>query len=262
MSLSRAILRLTAVRAIAGATLAEGRVFNSDLNPLDQRISADKLPMVVVYTDDHQDDTTGRGDMALGSGTVDLVFEIAIAGAVTIAGTDDNDEEVAMSIGETDAGMEFTLDLLERQILAALTTAEGQWPMLWRLFCTRIMRRVSRRGGSSENGARFAARQIVLTCETLIEPPPGVIFAEGDAWSQIIDAAAGDASLAPLAPILRAELRGQPVADWRQAARSLGVSLDVDIGLGGPMGGGEDPAALEEGEVTGTVTTGGSLSDA
>ncbi|MEY4953496.1 MAG: hypothetical protein RL299_1920, partial [Pseudomonadota bacterium] len=110
MSLSRAILRLTAVRAIYGRTLAEDRVFNSDLNPLDQRISKEAKPLVVVYTDDDQNEPSGRGDV--GAGSVDLVIEIAIAGSVNVDGADENDQTVVVPIGETDAGMEFTLDLL------------------------------------------------------------------------------------------------------------------------------------------------------
>lgn len=250
MSLSRAILRLTAVQAIKGQTLAEARVYNSDLDPLDHRMSAEKQPVIVIFTDDQQEELGHRGDMAQGQGSVDLVIEIAIAGNTFVAGTDDEAQEVQVSIGETDAGMEFTLDLLERQIIAALTAGVGPWPDLWRVFCTKILRRVSRRGGSAESGTRFAARQIVLTCETLIEPPPGVTYADS-AWSRLIDAVAAEPGLSILAPILRAELSGNSASDWAQAARLLGVNLDTvsALGLGAVAGLGEDPALLTEAEI-------------
>lgn len=250
MSLSRAILRLTAVQAIKGQTLAEARVYNSDLDPLDHRMSAEKQPVIVVFTDDQQEELGHHGDMGQGQGSIDLVIEVAIAGKTIVAGTDQNDQEVQVTIGETDAGMEFTLDLLERQVIAALTAGVGPWPDLWRLFCTKILRRVSRRGGSAESGARFAARQIVLTCETLIEPPPGVIYLES-AWQHLLDAVTEDPNLSPLAPILRAELSGDPASDWAQAARLLGVNLDAisALGLGAVAGLGEDATLLTEASI-------------
>jgi len=165
MSLSRAILRIITVQCLRGHTLAEDRVFDSDLDPLDHRISSQKKPVAVVYTDDQQEDVGDRADMGQGAGSIDLVIEIAIAGSVVFDGVDESESAVEVTVGESDAGMELTLDLLERQAIAALTTATGEWPNLWRVFCVRILRRVSKRGGSAENGSRFAARQIVLTCQ-------------------------------------------------------------------------------------------------
>lgn len=245
MSLSRAILRLVAVRALAGQTLAEARVFNSDIDPLDSRMTKSPQPVIVVFTDDDQSEGVGRSFMEFQSRTVDLVFEMAIAESAPAPGLSDDDQPVVVNVGETDAGMEFMLDLLERQITAALIAAEGPWPELWRRFCTGITRRVSRRGGSAESGQRYAARQLVLTCSTLIEPPKGVVHGAGTAWGDLIDAVASDAALAPLAPILRAEFGGDPATVAAQAARIFGLNLDVDLGLGGVLGVVEAPELTE-----------------
>lgn len=247
MSLSRAILRLVTVRALSGQTLAEARVFNSDIDPLDARMTKDPQPVIVVFTDDDQSEGVGRSFMEFQSRTVELVIEMAIAGAAPATGVTADDQPVIVSVGETDAGMEFMLDLLERQITTALIAAEGSWPEMWRRFCTGITRRVSRRGGSADSGQRYAARQLALTCTTLIEPPKGVVHGAGTAWGDLIDAVAADVALAPLAPILRAEFGGEPATVAQQAARVFGLNPDVDIALGGVFGVVETPEVSEVG---------------
>lgn len=252
MSLSRLFLRLATVRALSGATLAEGRVFDSDIPPLDQRLSSEMRPVISVYTDDHEDNPTGRASE--GDGGVDLVIEIAVAGIITIEG-DVGGVTTQVAFGETDAGLEFTLDLLERQIFSSLTASESLWAVMWRTICVKITRRLSRRGAAADSGTRFAARQITLTCETLIEPPPGIVYGAETGWGKLLAAIEATPALAPVAPILRGELDGQGVSDWRAAARVLGINLDIEIGLGGFTG--DDPEPLIEGDVVPTAFASG-----
>jgi hypothetical protein len=65
----------------------------------------------------------------------------------------------------------------------------------------------------------------------------------------------GDTDLAPIAGMLRSEIEGQPLADWRRAANMLAIHLEAAdaIGLGPLLDLSEDPQMFEEGEVAGSL---------
>ena len=249
MSLARLIMRVAAARAIRGATLAEDRVFDSAVEPLDQTISAQRQPLIVVTTDDAETELVGR-DLLAGDVSCDLVFEAAIAArSQAPAGTDGGGDPVTITIPHTDEGMELALDMMERQIVRALTDPHSQWAEVWRDFVPRIKGRFSRRGASVEHGVRFAARQIVLTCDLIADPPQGAEVSPTSAWGTALAAFAADSALAPLEGVLRAELEGaEALADWRRAAAMLGLDLEtVDaLGIGPVLDMEDDPETLEE----------------
>ena len=60
MSLSRLAMRIAAARALKDATLAEARVFDSAIDPIDQTIAETRAPVLIVTTDDHEVETAGR----------------------------------------------------------------------------------------------------------------------------------------------------------------------------------------------------------
>jgi hypothetical protein len=117
----------------------------------------------------------------------------------------------------------------------------------------RISRRLSRRGASVEKGVRFAARQIVLTCDLIEAPTDGAAISAGTAWADLLSVMAEDADLAPIAAILRSEIEGMPLADWRRAANMLGIHLESAdaIGLGPVLDLSEDPQIFDEAEING-----------
>lgn len=251
MSLARLMMRIAAARAIHGATLAEGRVFDSAVEPLDQTISAERRPIVVVTTDDVETELKGR-DLFAGDVACALVFEAAIAARSEIAGKDGEGDPVTITIPHTDEGMEFALDLIERQIIRALTNPHSAWAKVWRSFVPRIKGRFSRRGASVEHGVRFAARQIVLTCDLIADPAQGAEVSSTSAWGAALAAFAADEALAPLVGVLRAEIEGdEPLADWRRAAAMLGIELEVAdaLGIGPVLDMDDDPEPLAEIEV-------------
>jgi hypothetical protein len=144
--------------------------------------------------------------------------------------------------------MELTLDIMEHQIVAALTADDGAWSGVWMKLVPRVTRRLSRRGASAENGVRFAARQIVLTCDLVDTPIAGAPITAGSAWSDVLAAMAADGDLAGIAGLLRAELEGTPMANWRRAAAELGIPLEGadQIGIGPVLDLDEDPNPLGE----------------
>lgn len=230
MSLIRFAVRQCAARAIAGATLAEGRVFMSVIDPISAKLTEERAPVITVNTDDHKQAGDGR-DLTGGEAHLDLVFEAAIAARVQTVGTDGSGAEVAVTIIEADAGLDLTLDLIEHQIVRALL-GPSPWADLFRCFAPVIHERHSRRGADA-SGTRWAARQLVIRCDTLAEPVGAEDIAPGTVWGDFIASMDADASLAPIAPLIRATLAGD-ARDWVRGAAMMGLSPDqmADIGPG------------------------------
>lgn len=241
MSLSRLAMRIAAARALKGATLAEARVFDSAIDPIDQTIAETRAPVLIVTTDDYEVDTIGR-DLMHGNTRCELVIEAAIASRVEVSG------DVSLSIPHTDEGMEIVLDLIEHQVMAALTRERTAWSRVWMKLVPRIHKRSSRRGASVEHGVRFAARQIVLSCDLIEAPTDGAPIMSGSAWEDVLDLMGEDEALSAIADLLRSTIEGQPLADWRRAANMLGVHLTTTdaIGIGPILDRTADPEALEE----------------
>ena len=236
MSLSRLAMRIAAARAIKGATLAGDHVFDSSIEPIDEKVAGQSTPIVIVTTDDQEMAVTGR-DLRSGDKDCQLVIEAAITSQVTVEG------ETSLTIPETDEGMELSLDLIEHQVIAALTRERSDWSRLWMKFVPRITRRLSRRGAATENGLRFAARQMVLTCDLIDTPTDGAAIPAGTAWGDFLTVVAADADLAPIGTMLREVVEGADVVDWQRMANLLGVTQETAMGIGiGPAIDGGDAA--------------------
>lgn len=231
MSLSRLAMRIAAARALRDATLAEGRVFDSMIDPLSLTRDGAGEPAVIVMTDDHVSEPQGR-DLYHGEQTCDLIVEIIIASQAVVPG-DDGQGAVSVTIPHTDEGMELVLDMIEAQVIRTLTGEANDWASIWMAFVPRIMARVSKRGASVDNGARFAARQLVLSCDLIADPVPAAAPGEGTAWARMLAAMEADESLTGVAQILRAQIVDDR-ADWRVAADALGITEKAadQIGIG------------------------------
>ena len=171
MSLTRLAMRLAAARALRDRTLAGARVFDSAVDPIDQTIAEQRQPLLVLTTDEHALEVSGR-DLGSGTHRCDLVIELAIASRVEVPAEDGQGGQITIAIPHTDEGMELTLDLIEHQVVSALTRDDTPWARVWMTLVPRVHQRLSRRGASSENGVRFAARQLTLSCD-LIDAPVG-----------------------------------------------------------------------------------------
>jgi len=233
MSLTRLVMRLAAARALRDRTLAGARVFDSAVDPIDQTVAETRQPLLVLTTDEHGLDVIGR-DLNSGPHRCDLVIEIAIASRVEVPASDGNGGQISIAIPHTDEGMELTLDIMEHQVTRVLTRDDTAWSRAWMKLVPRITRSLSRRGASAENGVRFAARQLVLTCDLVDTPVAGDTIAPNSAWGDVLVLMEADPILANIASLLRAEMDGTPLADWRRAAETLGVPLEVanQIGIG------------------------------
>lgn len=248
MSLARAMVRLITTQALTDRTVAGPAVSDSSLVPVDARATSDNRPEIVVYTDDHESETRGRGALFAESSNCELVIEIVVTGMlpVTVDGQDGGAEERVV-IPYVDSGLAFTLDLVERQVLAELAGGSTVWAQLWRDFVPTVHKRLSRQGGSAKDAVRFAARQIVLTVDLLHDPLPGQVLPAESAWLRALDTMDATPELAVLARIIRTQLTEAGSADWRTDAAALGLNLSTMDELGhAPADGGMDMAQLDE----------------
>lgn len=185
----------------------------------------------MLTTDEHEADVTGR-DLAGDAQRCDLVIELAIAARVEVPARDGQGGQITIAIPHTDEGMELTLDMMEHQVTRALTCDDNAWSRAWMKLVPRVTRRLSRRGASSENGVRFAARQLVLTCDLVDTPAAGADIPPGTAWGEVLVLMEVDQTLAPIAAMLREQIEGNDVPDWARTAQMLGVPLEVMDQLG------------------------------
>lgn len=217
MSLARLMLRLATVRALRGRTFAGDIVRDSEIGPIDETAERLRLPFVVVYTDDAT--SVGDGtDLMTHSGATALVLEIG----VTTRATPTDEWELPT----TDAGIELTIDAIERQARVALANPENSWGELWRDLVMRIGEGKSQRGAAAKEGVRFGGRQVLITVDLPRDPHPGKT--PGGIWARFLAlvAADPDPNFAALAPTLTTLITGGAVnwADWQVVRAAYGLS--------------------------------------
>lgn len=177
MSLERTALRLATVMALAGGfqepwpTMAQGRVFDSRLDPLQlvDMKTDDVLPVITVCTDD--DHGKSLGDNNGGppfEQTVSLCIDISIG---MVGGSDERQEFLVMP--QTEPELEAMIDLFERQIKAALVHPSAVWSQELQKVIIRVSDWSSIRYVESDSNVRLCSRRITaavtLPCEDLTE---------------------------------------------------------------------------------------------
>ena len=244
MSISRFATRLVTQKAIIAAnTIAADRVKDSSIVSLESAIMNAPQPIVLVYTDDTEFVPTGR-EIYGGQGTTTIVLILAISGAVKL-----ETGETEFLFPHTDETVEMNLDFLERQIQVALTDPDSPWAQLWNRVVQNVTKWTSRRGGTTKEGARFGARQILIEVETAYDPeigkdPEGV-------WEELLTAIAADPDqdFAGLATPLEAMMRGRPdLPEWKRTMAWMAIPRETLTGIGkAPVAfhsGDEEPAAF------------------
>ena len=239
MSLIPLALRIITVKALRGQTYAQDRVLDSNLDAIDLTVTKDKSPVIVVSSDDEEfSNENGKLTLTAADRRVDIVIESAVASMVE---TDDGAQQLV--IPHTDAGIEAILGIMGRQMMRALLTPQTPWSDLWRRVVVSVPKVMIRRGASAEQGVRFAARQMVMTCHTLHEPDFGRPIGAGEFWDDLLTLMAADTDLADLGRIIRGEIEGPTLASYDAVAATLGISRGAveKIGIGGLING--EPAA-------------------
>jgi hypothetical protein len=239
MSLVAFAVRTCLWRALLGKTYAEGRVHDSAVAALDALLSDDPRPFIVVSTDDDSGDVSGHA-FSEAPRKLDIVVEIVVASVENVGPPDMPDYQLV--IPATDDGFETVVNFIGRQVMRVIQADDGPFAELFRTFTPGDKRFTSKRG--AETKPRYAARQIVLTCDTLCEPSFGVP-PEG-VWADLVAAMHADDILAPLAPKFATEITGETLPDWRKLQAAMGWTRAGQFAVGlGPQLPGEPPADFD-----------------
>ncbi|SHE79099.1 hypothetical protein SAMN05444339_10272 [Loktanella atrilutea] len=245
MSFARWVLRTAAVQALRGQTLVGDNVRDSDFSALtidgdgEARTEEDR-PFILVYTDDGDAADVDLRDLRQ-NGTTAFVCEFGIASPMVTTNPDTGESVIeGINIPFTDAAMELTLDLIDRQITTALT-GPGRWADIWRRTHGSTKKIERRRTSTSDHGVRLAARQLRIMIEALPDPVPGQDVTPTSVWRLFSDAVT---ELNPaMAEIVNKFLGvGLPYLDHEIVASSRGNTAAEALHLGyGPIyPGGDD----------------------
>ena len=245
MSIIRTVVRLATVAALRERTWAQSRVYDSNNTPLlDALLGQGSQPYITVFTEDDVRSGISGKDIQASPRSLALVMEIGIA----LASSGLAPEDVEISIPPTDEGMELTMDIVESQALGVIF---GEPSSVWGEILRRIFGTISRvssaRGGAAERGARWAARQLVITSEHILsDPVGGTVLPANHPVRTFVTAgrASSDPNMVGAANIVNDLINDTPVIDWLQAQAWLGLNRGAAQGMGiAPFERGDDTAA-------------------
>lgn len=163
MSLERTALRLATAMALSNGmqapfpTIAQDRVYDSRMDPIEGLEERELVPLVLVYTDDDDNEalSNNNGGPPWRS-TVNLVMELSVGMAAAGEG---GLEVVPIT---TEPELEAMLDLLEEQVRRVFREPHGAWSRrLYDDHIVRIESWSSSRFVERDSNARLAVRQIV-----------------------------------------------------------------------------------------------------
>jgi len=251
MAIVGILVRHCLVKVLAGRTLCGDNVHDSLIGGIridrDGRLDIsedEKRPFISVFTDrsDKKDNSLREmGD----AGLTEVVIEWGISTAMGEIDPDTGETCLVPGLAATDAALEAIVDLIEHQVMVALS-GDGIWAERWKNLCAGGIARIERyRTDQSAHSARLAARQVRLTCCLVEEPVSGEFDAD---WLAILDdmAAGGDCDTCTTAKIVR-DFLTRTVSDGKEARHRHGYSEAEWAALGhAPVDQADGSALLRE----------------
>lgn len=242
MSLTSLAIRTCAFLALYKSTIAEDRVFESVLAPIDETAKDIPQPFITLAVDESRARGEQVGtDLLASTDSISLVIELAIQAPVEIEGQD-GETVTEVTLPETETALEWALDLLSHEVIRRLTI-DPTWGDLFRSFVLAYHNVVRVRGGMAEK-VRLAARQIVLEIKPISDPDSSALAASDLPWPRFLAAlraipvpptSGADPNLAAypaLADSLERAIRDTGFEPWEVAAARLGVTRADAGGLG------------------------------
>ncbi|WP_068318904.1 hypothetical protein [Polycladidibacter hongkongensis] len=220
MSITRIALRYCLVEALKGATEAGDNVEDSAIGALnvdEGGITTNKeAPFISIYTDEAETSFSDGGLQLLGSAKTDVIIEWGISSAMTETDPETGQDTSVTGIPQTDDNMEFTLDLMGRQICDALLPNSSKYAEYFQLLTQKAENMKRERIASDTDGLRLAAHRIVLGLELLGDPVAGDLSLPNPYPELLADMAANAGNDASVKARLILQLLGGAVDDARR----------------------------------------------
>ncbi|GJD88185.1 hypothetical protein BHAOGJBA_1698 [Methylobacterium hispanicum] len=236
MSIVAYAIRTCLGAALVDRTLAEGRVYDSAVQPIAEMIKPGVKPFLVVSTDDEKISfPSKRWELLDADRTINVVVEVAVGGLtqVEVPAEQGGGTALRLDIPHTDEGLETSLNMIGRQIWREIAVG-GPWSDLLKEFACWPKEGAVTRGANTEQGVRYAARQYVFECGTIPEPEFGT-EPEGP-FATLLEMMAADERLADDVRLVRSMIIGDLLPDWHRAQIELGLTNRSYRALGlGPL---------------------------
>ncbi|RWG53994.1 MAG: hypothetical protein EOQ64_21990 [Mesorhizobium sp.] len=229
MSLVNAMLRMLAVQALRGNTIAADGVTDSSIEALSSIMSDRQAPVILVRIDESKYAGQNEGFFVT-SGTVTFALDLIVASSVTYQ-TTDGQAVNQIEIAATDAGLEFSLDMLDRQWRRVLSDPNNAFAECFRSLVAAIGPAKAARGVDPEGGRKHAIRMVEIEIEPVCDPAPGAEL------PPVIDAALTQLATVPdyqsAVVIMRGEFaKGFDLMSWQKIQSTLMTTAAVPAMLG------------------------------
>lgn len=244
MSLARIALRATAVEALKSRTRALNNVLDSEIGIIDSD-GAGKIGIeaesyfIAIYTDAGK---TQTGDNELRAlllnGRTEILFETGVTAKMVVMNPETAESSLPeIGIPDTDANFEFTLDLISREIVQALTDPDNAWGQLFLSFIYRTVSTERSRVGNIAEGIRLAAHQTKVIVDLIDDPEPKCPLDPDTPFARFIALAlaSDDESLQKKATFIEAIITGER-EPWERLQQIHGMTAQELLALGlGPL---------------------------
>ena len=237
MSIIAYAIRTCLGAALVDKTLAQGRVYDSAVQPIEEMVSKQGAkPFIVISTDDEKITFPNkRWELLDAKRTINVVVEVAVGGIVRVdlPAAEGGGQALRLDIPHTDEGLETALNMMGRQLWRQILFGGAWSQLLCNIACWPNEAGVTR-GANAEQGIRYAARQYVFSVDTIPEPDFGV-EPEG-VWAELLAMMEADPRLVRDCQLVHSMIVGDLLPEWSRRQADLGLTDTSYRALGlGPL---------------------------
>jgi len=218
MSLVPLALRIITTRMLAGQTWAGSNIYDSPVDPVSgplEEAFEPGQPWIAIYVSDNEVEVVERQTQGTKQ-SIDLVLYSYMPMASFTVDT--------IKISTRDEGGAAALDIIGRQVEAAMRFGPSPWVDLWKKFVVSIgMMKTRPVLVQLETGTALQCRETIISLTAIPDPQFGMpVYGY---WTDLFTAMAADPAAAPLVPLMTALITDPAnLPDWREAMALLDSS--------------------------------------